>query len=272
MSKEDYWSHLKLQSQHIEKQKNIIPSLSKSFSDGEQRHWSHIRLKIWELFGYLWPNQYYQTPEEETVRTPSRVSLATGVTASEGSTPVDPPSPPESLHEVTGLLPILPELPELPGIADYNQRVETLRQRIKAHNQQIRQLPTSVEQRVEDVIARIWTGVNLDEIAFTEGQISYGNLQNIEWNANPQFYTDSSDAADDNYKQPCHEGSDSQGEEEGEEESPLPIPGPSGTHLRIPQSEHNLDKQSSKSMSNRLERHLGTIIKEMFRERTTLEL
>ena len=78
------------------------------------------------VFGYLWPNQYYQIPEEEQVHTPSRVSLATGVTASENPTPVNTPSPLESLHEVTGLPPILPELPELPGISDYNRRVEAL--------------------------------------------------------------------------------------------------------------------------------------------------
>ena len=30
------------------------------------------------VFGYLWPNQYYQVPEEETANAPSRVSLATG--------------------------------------------------------------------------------------------------------------------------------------------------------------------------------------------------
>ena len=29
-------------------------------------------------FGYLWPNPYYQIPEEETAHAPSRVSLATG--------------------------------------------------------------------------------------------------------------------------------------------------------------------------------------------------
>ena len=82
------------------------------------------------VFGYLWPNQYYQIPEEETACTLSRVFLATGVTASENPTLVNTPSPPESLHEVTGLPPILPELPELPGISDYNRRVKVLQQRI----------------------------------------------------------------------------------------------------------------------------------------------
>ena len=42
-------------------------------------------------------------------------------------------------------------------------------------------------------------------------------------------------------------------------------------HTRNPHSEHNSAEQSSKSMSDRLERHLGTIIEEMFQPRTTLE-
>ena len=47
------------------------------------------------VFGHLWPNPYYQTPEEETAHTLSRVSLATGVTASQ-TTPVNTPSPPST--------------------------------------------------------------------------------------------------------------------------------------------------------------------------------
>ena len=78
------------------------------------------------VFRYLWPNVYYQTPEEETLHALSRVSLATGVTASGFSTPELSPSPEEELREVPLPPPILPELPELPGIADYNRRVEAL--------------------------------------------------------------------------------------------------------------------------------------------------
>ena len=100
----------------------------------------------------------------------------------------------------------------------------------------------------------------------------YQNLQNINRKTHPEFYTNSSDPVDNNYKQPCLEDSEQWGEEEEEEESPLPIPGPSGTHLRIPESEHNSNKQLLESTSDRLERHLGTTIEETFQERTTLEL
>ena len=77
---------------------------------------------------------------------------------------------------------------------------------------------------------------------------------------------------DDNYEPPHLKDFDSQEEEEEEKESPLPIPGPSGTHLRILPSDINLEEQSSESMSDRLERHLGTIVEETFQLRTTPEL
>ena len=93
------------------------------------------------------------------------------------------------------------------------------------------------------------------EVAFTEGNIIFQHLGNIDQNANPQFYTA-------NYEQPHLEDFDSQREGEGEEESPLPILDPLGTHTRNPHSELSSDKQLFKSMSDRLERHLGTIIKE----------
>ena len=108
------------------------------------------------IFGYLWPNPYHQiAEEEETACTLSRVSPTTEVTASRESTPVNPESPSESLHEVTELPPILPELPELPGSANYNQRVEALQQRIKEHTRHLRELPLTVDQRVEILLARI---------------------------------------------------------------------------------------------------------------------
>ena len=44
------------------------------------------------ILGYLWPNPYYQIDEEEILCTPSRVSLATGVTASDSSTYTNTPS------------------------------------------------------------------------------------------------------------------------------------------------------------------------------------
>ena len=125
------------------------------------------------ILGYLWPNRFYQIDKEEILHTPSRVSLATGVTADEYPTQLNTPSPPstpEPLHEIEPLVTILTEnlwnLPFLPCIEDYNQWVETLWQRIKAHNQSLRQLPITVEQRVYQLLACIWSGVNLDKVAF----------------------------------------------------------------------------------------------------------
>ena len=104
-----------------------------------------------------------------------------------------------------------------------------------------------------------------------EGNITFQQLQNIDWNTNSEFNTELSQEEDDNYEPPCLEDFDSQEEQEREEENPLPIPGPSGTHMRNLHSEHSSGEQSSKSMSARLERHLGTIIEDTFQPGTTLE-
>ena len=80
----------------------------------------HLRI----VFGYLWLNPYYQTPETDTARAPSRVSLGTGVSPSRFSPPELSPSPTEELQEVPLPPPTLPKLPELPGIAEFNRQVE----------------------------------------------------------------------------------------------------------------------------------------------------
>ena len=65
------------------------------------------------VFGYLWPNLYYQIEEYLIVHTPSRSSIVTGVTTSGTTTPVDLLSPPQELHEVP-----LPPAP-LPNYQNY---------------------------------------------------------------------------------------------------------------------------------------------------------
>ena len=60
-------------------------------------HWVE-ELRI--VLGYLWHNHFYQVREEEIIHTPSRVSLSTGVTASENSTCIPTPSPPSSLEPI----------------------------------------------------------------------------------------------------------------------------------------------------------------------------
>ena len=122
----------------------------------------------------------------------------------------------------------------------------------------------------DQVLAQVRLGINLDELVFSEGNITFWHVWNINRNTNPHLYSESSVTADDNYKPPHHKALESEGEDE--ESSPLPIPDPSGIHSRIPESEQLLEEQSSESMSYRLESHLGTVIEETFWERTTLEL
>ena len=95
------------------------------------------------VFGYLWPNLYYQIEEDLIVCTPSRGSSVTGVTTSGTTTLVDLPSPPKELHKVPLPPDPLPKLPGLPEIFDFNWRVAIVHQRVKQHNRQVREGPST---------------------------------------------------------------------------------------------------------------------------------
>ena len=101
------------------------------------------------------------------------------------TTLVNLPSLPQELHKVPLPPPTLPELPELPGISDFNQRVEL-------HNQHVQELPLTPEEHLEALLAHIWSGKNLDKVAFTEEHITYCHLRQIDQGTNPHLYTESS--------------------------------------------------------------------------------
>ena len=186
------------------------------------------------VFGYLWPNAYYKIDENLIVRTLSEGSSHTG-----SLTPVDPETP--ELQEVQLPPPPILEIPEIPGIAKFNQRTKALLQRIEDRNHRIRELPLMPEQRLKSLLTQIWSGENLDELAFLEGNITYQQLRKIDQSANPHLYTKASLLEDADYEPPCVEEQEHlEGEEEEEEECPLLILDPSGIPLRFLPSEHNL--------------------------------
>ena len=130
------------------------------------------------VLGYQWPNLYHTIEEDLIVHTPSISSSVTGVRTSVTTTPVDPPSEEveEQLHEIPLPPDPLPKTEGLPPVSDINRQTEELRQRIEAHNQRLREQPPTPSQRLAALLARIRSGVNLDEVAFTEGNITYRNL------------------------------------------------------------------------------------------------
>ena len=58
-------------------------------------------------------------------------------------------------------------------------------------------------EHLEALIAHIQSGTNLNEVAFTEGHITYHQLQRIDQSANPQFYTEVFQLEDVDYQPPC---------------------------------------------------------------------
>ena len=87
---------------------------------------------------------------------------------------MDPETPElQPLHEVQLPPSPIPEIPELPGIAKFNHRTETLRQRVEDHNRRIRELPLTPEARFDNILERVRAGENLDELAFSKGTLTY---------------------------------------------------------------------------------------------------
>ena len=123
-------------------------------------------------------------------------------------------------------------------------------------------------QHLKALLACIQSRENLDEVTFTEGNITYRQLWRIDQLSNPHLYTEVSQLEDTDYQLPCFQDTQSEGEEEEEgeveEECPLPIPDLSGTHLVILHSEHNSPEQSSERSRESLDKHLGTIIEATF--------
>ena len=122
------------------------------------------------VLGYQWPNLYHQIEEDLIVHTPSRSSSVTGVRTSGTTTPVDLPSEEveEQLHKIPFPPDPLPEIEGLPSVSDINRRTEELQQRIEAHNQTLREQPSTPSQCLAAILARIQSGVNLDKVAFRE--------------------------------------------------------------------------------------------------------
>ena len=230
----------------------------------------HLIKKSRIVLGYQWPNLYYQIKEDLIIRTPSRGSSATGVTASGTTTLVDLLSEEEEeqLHKIPLPPDPLPELPGLPSISNINRRTAELHERIEAHNQSLQELPSTPRQCLAALLTQIRSRINLDKVAFAEGNITYRQLQKINQSSNPHLYTEASLQEDTAYEPPRYQDAPDEEEvvEEIEEEElpPLPIPGPSGTQLRIPHSEHNSPGSSSERSRELLDEHLGTIIEVMF--------
>ena len=151
----------------------------------------HLIKELRIVLGYQWPNPYYQIEEDLIVHTPSRGSSATGVTASGTTTPVDPPTEEEQqqLHKIPLPPDPLPELPGLPSVSDINHRTAELRERIEAHNQSLQEQPSTPRQHLVALLIRIQSRINLDEVAFSEGNITYNQLWRIDQLSNPHLYT-----------------------------------------------------------------------------------
>ena len=221
------------------------------------------------VLGYQWPSLYYQIEEDLIVCTLSRGSSVTGVTTSGTTTPVDPPSEEEEqLHEIPLPPDPLPEIPGLPSISDINRRTVELCQRIEAHNQSLREQPSTPRQRLAVLLTHIWSGVNIVELAFTEGNNTYRQLRRIDQSSNPHLYTEASLQEDAAYQPPCYQDDQDEGEAEEEveeeEQQPLPVLLQPRIQSATLHSENSSQGSSLERSRESLDKLCGTLIEATF--------
>ena len=272
ISKKVYWSHFTLQSRHTE-----LAEEFNSFAIGiffrrrsERSLPPHQIEELRIILGYQWPNLYYWIKEDLVVHTPSRGSSATGVTASGTTTPVDLSSEEEveELHKIPLPPDPLPDIPGLLSVSNINWRTEELHQRIEAHNQSLREQPSTPCQHLAALLTHIRSRVNLDELAFTEGNITYHQLRRIDQSSNPHLYTEASLQEDAAYEPPCYQDDQDKGEVEEEveeeEQEPLPILLLLRIQLATPHSEYNSQGSSLERLRESLDEHCGMLIETTF--------
>ena len=205
------------------------------------------------IFRYLWLNWFYQEDTERACHMPSRVSLTTGVTAWENSTHFNTPELPSSPE------PIIPPNHFTLGL----QVPSTSSSQSRPPNWN--RPPFTADLTVDQIFAQIRSGVDLDQLTFWEGNITFCNLHNIDCDANPRFYNELFNTVDHSFEKTSHK--ETENEEEEEELHPLPVPDWSLTQEWEPSSS-NLQL---KNMNNKLGKHLETEIEEVFWERMTME-
>ena len=220
--------------------------------------------------GFQWPNDYYQIKEDLIVRTPSRSSSVTGVRTSETTTPVDLPSEEEveELNEIPLPPSPLPELEEFPPVNEINCQTEELCRRIEAHNRNLQELNLTPQQRLANILTHIRSGINLDEITFQEGNITYRQLRRIDQGQNPHLYTEASLREDAAYEPPRYQDVPEEVEEdereEVEEQPPLPVLLQPRIQSATPPLEHNSPESSQERLRESLEELCGTLIEATF--------
>ena len=183
-----------------------------------------------------WPNPFYQENPERAAHTPSHTSIASdntfGSVESTGEEPLQlvppeyrtlSPHPPCFQPEIVLPVPLFTQA-------------------------------MSNTVSIQEILQRIWSGWDLDQVAFKKGRIMFWNLRDINRSDNPQFYSNSSDTVDEDSPTRFHKDRENEGEEEPQEEvdqyhplQPTHTPTPS---INIPDSRNILRELQLVPFSN----------------------
>ena len=86
-------------------------------------------------------------------------------------------------------------------------------------NNRIRELPLTVDERLNTILERVRVEENLDKLVFSEGTLTYRHLHQIDQLTNPHLYSEASLLEDADYQPPHIEDPEPLEEEEEDRKS-----------------------------------------------------
>ena len=150
---------------------------------------------------FLWPNPLYQEEESRAVHAPSCITIVSDNTfdsnnSREGSIFPVPSVIPPGYPTLSPWPPALTPLPTL-ETSSGNSMDQDQEAVLPIPMPIFTQAPSNTLS-VQEIYQRIWSGTDLDQVTFTEGRITFQNLQTLDHQENPQFYSDTPNAAGEN--------------------------------------------------------------------------
>ena len=168
-----------------------------AFLRPEDNVWPHRVKQIIFMVTFSWPNPFYQEDPSRAACASSRVLIVSnrsfGTTENvEGSISLVPSSNPPGYPTLSPQPLQLSPGPEPEPELELEQE-----EALPVPTPIFTQAPSNTLS-IQQILNRIWSGIDLDQITFNEGGIIFQNLQSLDYLDNPQFYSNVSATADEN--------------------------------------------------------------------------
>ena len=202
-----------LSTYEINREENAL-FLEIAFLRQEDNIWPHRVEQVIFTITFSWPSTFCQEEESRAAHAPSQVSIVSDKTSDTADNREGSPSlVPRSLP------------PGYPSLSPHPPQLTPEQEEALPVPEPIFTRAPSNMLSVQQILQRIWSGMDLDQVTFNKGGITFWNLWDIDHFNNPQYYHDSSSAAGKNSLSRFPGETENEGEEEQIEggDSQLPL-------------------------------------------------